>query len=67
MLMRMLERRLRTYGAIGCVRGGASPGLQEAQDGRALRHDGDALRHFAVKHWWRRRESNPMAAGFLTW
>lgn len=46
MLLRMFEKRLRTYRAIGYARGEAPLGLAEAIDERTLGYDEESLRHF---------------------
>ena len=45
-LMRMFERRLRTYRAIGYARGEAPLGYTEVIDERTIEYDEEALRHF---------------------
>jgi superfamily II DNA or RNA helicase len=46
MLLRMFEKRLRTYRAIGYARGEAPLGFVEAPDERTVEYDEEALRHF---------------------
>jgi superfamily II DNA or RNA helicase len=46
MLLRMFERRLRTYRAIGYARGEAPLGYAEVRDGPTVEYDEEALRHF---------------------
>lgn len=46
MLMRMFEKRLRTYRAIGYARGEAPLGFGEAPEERVVEYDEEALRHF---------------------
>jgi len=46
MLMRMFERRLRTYRAIGYARGEAPLGYTEAIDEPTVEYDEETLRHF---------------------
>ena len=45
-LMRMFEKRLRTYRAIGYARGEAPLGCSEAPDEYTVEYDEEALRHF---------------------
>jgi hypothetical protein len=45
-LMRMFEKRLRTYRAIGYARGEAPLGLAEAVEELTIEYDEEALRHF---------------------
>jgi superfamily II DNA or RNA helicase len=45
-LMRMFEKRLRTYRAIGYARGEAPLGYAEVDDGPRVEYDEEALRHF---------------------
>jgi superfamily II DNA or RNA helicase len=46
MLMRMFEKRLRTYRAVGYARGEAPLGYGEVSDGPTVEYDEEALRHF---------------------
>jgi superfamily II DNA or RNA helicase len=46
MLMRMFEKRLRTYRAIGYARGEAPLGYAEAIDEPTVDYDEETLRHF---------------------
>ena len=46
MLLRMFEKRLRTYRAIGYARGEAPLGYREVMDGPTVEYDEEALRHF---------------------
>ena len=46
LLMRMFEKRLRTYGAIGYVGGGASVGYGEPVDEPTVEYDEEAIRYF---------------------
>lgn len=46
MLMRMFEKRLRTYRAIGYAHGEAPLGLAETADERTIEYDEEAVRHF---------------------
>jgi superfamily II DNA or RNA helicase len=46
MLVRMFEKRLRTYRAIGYARGEAPLGFGDAPEERVIEYDEDALRHF---------------------
>jgi superfamily II DNA or RNA helicase len=46
MLLRMFEKRLRTYRAIGYARGEAPLGFAEAPEERTIEYDEEALRHF---------------------
>jgi superfamily II DNA or RNA helicase len=46
MLMRMSEKRLATYRAIGYARGEAPLGFAEALEERTVEYDQEALRHF---------------------
>ncbi len=46
MLLRMFEKRLRTYRAIGYARGEAPLGYVEPVDGPTVEYDEEALRHF---------------------
>lgn len=46
MLLRMFEKRLPTYRAIGYARGEAPLGFAEAADERTIDYDEEALRHF---------------------
>jgi superfamily II DNA or RNA helicase len=48
MLLRMFEKRLRTYRAIGCARGEAPLGLAEPARELTIEYDDEELRHFAV-------------------
>ncbi len=48
MLLRMFEKRLRTYRAIGYARGEAPLGITEPPEERTLEYDEEALRHFQV-------------------
>jgi superfamily II DNA or RNA helicase len=45
-LLRMFERRLRTYRAIGYARGGASSSAAEVIRERTVEYDEEALRYF---------------------
>lgn len=46
MLLRMFEKRLPTYRAIGYARGEAPLGLEEPRDEPFIEYDDEALRHF---------------------
>ncbi|MGH7855926.1 MAG: TOTE conflict system archaeo-eukaryotic primase domain-containing protein, partial [Candidatus Binatia bacterium] len=46
MLLRMFEKRLRTYRAIGYARGEAPLGFAEPPEERTIEYDDEALRHF---------------------
>jgi hypothetical protein len=46
MLMRMFEKRLRTYRAIGYARGEAPLGFAEPPEEIVVDYDEEALRHF---------------------
>ena len=46
MLLRMFEKRFRTYRAIGYARGEAPLGFAEPIEERVIEYDDDALRHF---------------------
>ncbi len=46
MLLRMFEKRLATYRAIGYARGEAPLGFAEPVDERTVEYDQEALRHF---------------------
>ena len=46
LLMRMFEKRLRTYRAIGYARGEAPLGLSEPVEEHIVEYDEEALRHF---------------------
>jgi superfamily II DNA or RNA helicase len=46
MLLRMFEKRLPTYRAIGYARGEAPLGFAEAAEERTVEYDQEALRHF---------------------
>jgi superfamily II DNA or RNA helicase len=46
MLLRMFEKRLTTYRAIGCARGEAPLGFFELPEERTIEYDEKALRHF---------------------
>jgi superfamily II DNA or RNA helicase len=46
MLLRMFEKRLPTYRAIGYARGEAPLGFAEAREERTIEYDEEALRHF---------------------
>jgi superfamily II DNA or RNA helicase len=46
MLMRMFEKRLATYRAIGYARGEAPLGFAEPMEERTVEYDQEALRHF---------------------
>jgi superfamily II DNA or RNA helicase len=48
MLLRMFEKRLATYRAIGYARGEAPLGLAEAAEERTVEYDQEALRHFEI-------------------
>jgi superfamily II DNA or RNA helicase len=48
MLLRMFEKRLATYRAIGYARGEARLGLAEAAEERTVEYDQEALRHFEI-------------------
>jgi len=44
MLMKMFEKRLRGYRAIGCARDEAPLGLREVEDDAVVEYDEDVLR-----------------------
>ena len=46
MLLRMFEKRLPTYRAVGYARGEAPLGFAESPDERTIEYDEEALRHF---------------------
>lgn len=46
MLLRMFEKRLRTYRAIGYARGEAPLGYGEPDEEPTVEYDEEALRHF---------------------
>lgn len=46
MLVRMFEKRLRTYRAIGDARGEAPLGFGEPPEQAVVEYDEEALRHF---------------------
>jgi hypothetical protein len=46
MLLRMFEKRLATYRAIGYARGEAPLGFDEPLEERTVEYDQEALRHF---------------------
>jgi superfamily II DNA or RNA helicase len=46
MLLRMFEKRLSTYRAIGYARGEAPLGFAEPPEERTIKYDEEALRHF---------------------
>jgi hypothetical protein len=46
MLLRMSEKRLATYRAIGYARGEAPLGFAEPLEERTVEYDHEALRHF---------------------
>jgi hypothetical protein len=46
MLVRMFEKRLSTYRAIGYARGEAPLGFAEPTEERVIEYDEEALRHF---------------------
>jgi hypothetical protein len=48
MLLRMFEKRLATYRAIGYARGEAPLGLAEPAKERTVEYDQEALRHFEM-------------------
>ena len=45
-LLRMFEKRLAAYRAIGYARGEAPLGLAEHSEGTTIEYDQEALRHF---------------------
>jgi superfamily II DNA or RNA helicase len=46
MLLRMFEKRLTTYRAIGYARGEAPLGFAESAEEQTIEYDQEALRHF---------------------
>jgi superfamily II DNA or RNA helicase len=50
-LLRMFEKRLATYRAIGYARGEAPLGLAEPAEERTVEYDPEALRHFEADPW----------------